>query len=252
MNIHVIKKEVRESLYANRGLWMILASVCILSVLCIVVVNIKEGSVLAQSDLLQYFIKASLFITLFVAMVLGASSFAMEREEHTLESLLLTPISKLNLSIAKYIGVLMVGFILLLFSIPYLIAVGAGSGLTLSALLIAFFIGVILLLAFSAISVALSVILQSSKAAILTSALVLLILSFPAFVQSLLKQSPVGAALLKIDPVACCFGLMNTAFIDKISIFAMPQYCLPPIIFAVIAIVLLEWSSGKVALKGEK
>lgn len=251
MNMKVIKKELRESLYANKGMWMILASVCILSILSIVIVNIKEGSVLAQSDLLQYFVKASLFITLFIAVVLGASSFAMEQEEHTLESLLLTPISKLNLIMTKYLGVLIIGFILIVLSLPYLIAVGAGSGLTFSALLTAIFIDVVLLLAFSAISVALSVILHSTKIAILSSSLVLVVVSFPVFVQSLLKQSPVGIVILKSNPVACCFNLMNTVFLDKISIQTFSQYCLPPIIFGVIATILLVYSSKKVALKGE-
>jgi len=252
MNSHIIKKELRESLYSSKGIWMILASVSILSVLCIVIVNIKEGSVLAQSDIMQYLIKASLFIILFVSMVLGASSFTVEREEHTMESILLTPVTKLNLTFAKYTGVIVIGFILSVFSVPYLFAIGYGSGLTLIALLNTFFICMVLLVAFSAISVVLSIIMQTSKAAILTSIFILVVIVSPAFIGSLLKQSAVGVVLMKIDPVSCVFNMMSTAFINKASFLIMPEYFIPPLIFAAVSFMLLVCSSRKIALKGEK
>lgn len=252
MNSHIIKKELRESLYESKGLWMIVASTCILSGLCLITVFSKEGSVLAQSDILQYAIKAAMFVTLIVSMVLGATCFVAEREENTLESLLLTPISKRNLTVAKYIGVLIIGAVIFVVSVPYLIAVGAGSGLTVSALLITFVAGGILLLAFTAVSIILSILMESSKASLLTSMLILLILTFPAFVQSVFKLSPVGVFFLKIDPIACCFKMMTAMLIDKASIFSLSGYMIPLLVFAALAIALLVYTSKRVALKGEK
>lgn len=252
MNSHIIKKELRESLYESKGLWMIVASTCILSGLCLITVFSKEGSVLAQSDILQYAIKAAMFVTLIVSMVLGATCFVAEREENTLESLLLTPISKRSLAMAKYIGVLIIGAAIFIVSVPYLIAIGAGSGLTASALLITFVAGDILLLAFTAISVVLSILMESSKASLLTSMLILLILTFPAFVQSIFKLSPIGVLFLKIDPVACCFNMMSVMLIDKATILSMTGYMIPLLVFAGLAIALLVRTSKKVALKGEK
>ena len=53
MNRYIIRKEFKESLFDSRGLWMIVASAIVLSGLCFLVTNIKEGSVLAQNDILQ-------------------------------------------------------------------------------------------------------------------------------------------------------------------------------------------------------
>ncbi|MBO5486772.1 MAG: hypothetical protein J5988_07575, partial [Eubacterium sp.] len=69
MNKHIVKKEFHESLYDSKGLWMVVAVSCILTALCILVMTIKEGSVLAQNDILQYAIKAVMFLTLTVSMV---------------------------------------------------------------------------------------------------------------------------------------------------------------------------------------
>lgn len=250
MNRHIIKKELRESLYESKGLWMIVASTCILSGLCLVTVLSKEGSVLAQRDILQYAIKAAMFVTFMVSMVLGATCFVAEREENTLESLLLTPISKLDLTMAKYIGVLIIGAVLFFVSVPYLAAIGAGSGLTVSALLITFLAGGILLFAFTAISVALSILMEGSKASLLTSMLVLLVLAFPAFLQSLLKLSPIGLFFMQIDPVACCFKMMNVLLTDKVPFLSMISYIIPMLVFAALAVALLVYASKRVSLKG--
>lgn len=252
MNKHMVKKEFHESLYDSKGLWMIVAVSGILTALCILVMSIKEGSVLAQNDILQYAIKAVLFLTLTVSMVLGASSMIAEREENTLESLLLTPISKKNIALAKYMGVILIGEILYITSIPYLVAIGVGSGIGGAAIFITFFGGSLLLVAFVALSMVLSIMMKSSKASVLTSILIMIVLTLPAMIQGIFKLSAVGTFILKIDPVACCFDMMTRMLTDKASFFTLGNYILPLILFAVVSLGLLNFASSKIALKGEQ
>ncbi len=252
MNRYIIRKEFKESLFDSRGLWMIVASAIVLSGLCFLVTNIKEGSVLAQNDILQYAMKAVLFLTLTVSMVLGSASFASEREENTMESLLLTPVSKLSLAMAKYLGVMVIGILLLVVSVPYLAAIGAGSVLTGRAVFMTFFGGILLLIAFVAISIVLSILMASSKASIMTSILVMVVLTFPAMIQGLFKLSPVGLAILKIDPVACCFNMMGKLLADNAALFSLGSYILPLVLFAAACLALMAFASRKIALKGEK
>lgn len=252
MNRHIIKKEIKESLFDSKGLWMIVAAACILSALCFLVVNMKEGSVLAQNDILQYAIKASLFLTLTVSMVLGSSSFVGEREENTMESLLLTPVSKLNLSAAKYLGVLSIGVLLLIVSVPYLVAIGAGSGLTAQAIALHLSGGLLLLTAFVAIALILSILMDSSKAAILVSTLILIVLAFPALVQSLFKLSAFGQFILRADPVACCFNLLAKVLTDKTPLWSLGGSIFPLVLFSAVCVSVLILTSSRIALKGEK
>ncbi|MDD4432113.1 ABC transporter permease [Haloimpatiens lingqiaonensis] len=252
MNKYIVKKEFKESLYENKGIWMMFAATIVLSALCFLVTNIKEGAVLAQSDILGYAIKAELFLTLTISMVLGASAFASEREENTLESLLLTPISKWNLTFGKFLGVMVVGVLLLVISIPYLIAIGLGSGLVLDATMILLLCGLMLLIAFTSIAIGLSIIVGNSKASILASVLMMIILTFPAFVQGLFKLSPIGTFLLKFDPMAGCFNMMSAILMDRRSFLSQMNNIIPIVVFMVIGVGFMIWTSKKVALKGEK
>lgn len=252
MNKHIIKKEFHESLYESNGLWMVVAVAVILTALCILVMNIKEGTVLAQDDILQYAIKAVLFLSLTASMVLGASSMVAEREENTLESLLLTPVSKRNLAFAKYFGVLLIGVILYVTAIPYIVAIGVGSSLIGRALFMTFFGGILLLIAFGALSIVLSIVLKSSKAAVLLSILIMFVLTLPALMQGIFKLSIVGKTILKIDPVACCFNMMSQMLTFHQSIGSLMGYVIPLVLFAVASVVLLYFTGNQIALKGEK
>lgn len=109
-----------------------------------------------------------------------------------------------------------------------------------------------MLLAFTGIAVMLSVLLESTKASILTSILILIILTFPAFLQSILKLSAIGRFFLKIDPIACCFNMMQRMLVDRAAVFSLMQYLLPLVLFAAIGLALMVWASGKISLKGEK
>ena len=251
MNKTIIKKEFRESLYDCKGLWLIVACAAVLSGLCVLVISIKEGSVLAQNDVLQYAMKAAMFLTVTISMVLGSACFASEREENTMESLLLTPVRKRDLVVAKYLGVMLIGVVLYIVCIPYLAAIGYGSGLTGRAIFMTIFGGVLLLASFTAVSVMFSILMKSSRAAILTSVLIMTVLTVPPLIQGLFKLSPIGTAILKLDPIACCFDMMGK-LLEKQPFFSLWVYILPLVAFAAITIIAMLACSEKIALKGEK
>ena len=252
MNNCIIKKEFRECLYDSKGLWMIAAASAVLSGLSFLVVNIKEGSVLAQTDILQYAMKASLFLALIVSMVLGAASFAGEREENTLESLLLTPVSKRSLASAKYFAVLLIGILLTFISLPYLAAISAGSGLLSRAEVMTFSGGFLLLIGFTALSIVFSILIYSTKASVLVSVFVLILFVFPAMAPGIFSMSPAGSALLNADPVYSWFTMMGKYLTEKANLSSLVGYFIPILVFAAVSIVLLAVSSRKISLKGEK
>lgn len=134
---------------------------------------------------------------------------------------------------------------------PYLIAIGYGSGLTGRAIGMTFF-GGILLLAFTALSVVLSIVMSSSKASILTSILLMTVLTVPAVLKGLFQLSGLGLAILKINPVACCFDMMSKLLTDKHPFWSLRNYILPLVLFAAVCIGLMLLCSRKIALKGEK
>lgn len=252
MNKHMVKKEFHESLYESKGIWMVVTVAVILSGFCLLVMNMKAGSVLSQTDVIQYAIKIGLSLSLTVCMILGASSMIAEREENTLESLLLTPIPKKQIAFGKYVGVFLIGILLLLASVPYLIALGVGSGIGGQAIFLTFFNGILLLISFVSIAMTLSILMKSSKASVIASILIMIMLTMPPLLKSFLKLSTIGNFILKIDPVACSFNMMEQMLTNKVSFFSLGKYIIPLVIFDIVTVVILYFASNKISLKGEQ
>lgn len=137
-------------------------------------------------------------------------------------------------------------------AVPYLAALGIGSGIGIAAIFITFFGGTLLLVAFTALSMVLSILMKSSKASVLTSILIMIILTLPAMIQGIFKLSAVGTFILKVDPVACCFDMMKKMLTDKMSFFSLGNYIFPLLMFAAVSLGLLYAASERIALKGEQ
>lgn len=250
MNKTLIKKELKENFYASKGLWWLLATALFFSVLCVLVINIKELSFLAQTETVQYAAKIGIFLCALVTMVLGSATFVAEREESTLESLMLAPISKMQISISKLVGVLIMGLLIYLVSLPYIIVLGLGTGLVLRSVIFIAIIGTLLLVAYGCISIGLSILISSSKASILISLILLIVSAVPAFMSGILNVSTLGKFINQISPISNTFKMMSAMLVEQQSISYMVQYFVPILIFTLISAGFMLLSTKRIAFKG--
>lgn len=129
MNLSIIKKELRENFYAMKGnLWLIIIAI-IFSIMSYSFVSVKELSLLAQTEVIVTMGKLVIGLALLITIVLAAVTFSNEKEESTLESLMLTPVPKMQVAFAKLIGVLLMGISVFAIAIPYIAALSYGTGL---------------------------------------------------------------------------------------------------------------------------
>lgn len=252
MSATLIKKELKESFVVSKGIWWLITSSLFLSAISFLIINIRELGFLAQTEVIQYAAKIGMFLSIMVTMVLGSASFVAEREVSTLESLMLAPISKSRIALSKLAGVLIVGALIYLVSLPYLVVLGWGTGMIKGELLFMLIVGTILLIAYGSISVALSILLTSSKSSILLSIVILLTTSIPAFIAGVLQSTTLGAVINKIGPISNAFKLMSAMIVERQSFSYMITYLVPISIFLVLSLIFFVFSTKQITLKGEK
>lgn len=252
MNTTMVKKELKESFEVSKGIWWLIISSLFLSGICMLVINVRELGFLAQTEVIQYIAKLSMFLSILVTMVLGSASFVAEREESTLESLMLAPISKTYIALSKLFGILIMGALVYLISLPYMLVLGWGTGLIKGELLFMLVVGTVLLVAYGCISVSLSILLQSSKASILFSIVLLLLTAIPAFIEGLLKTTKVGAVINKVGPISNAFKLMSAMIVERQPFSYMIQFLVPIAVFLGLSILFLAFATRQITFKGEK
>ncbi len=200
MNPVVFQKEVKETFAAGKGTLMLFVVSLLYSGLDLSYVTIPDLTVTAQVEVLDVFTKLILGISLVLAVTLTAMSFTAEKEQKTLEAILLTTISKHAIVWGKIGGALVLTFAALLIGVPYVAALGYGHG-GLGVVLANFtFVALVTVVLVAFLSAALTILMGSSR----NGMLILLALLGVVAVPSLLEFKVVGTGGLG-------------AFIDRLS-----------------------------------
>lgn len=108
--------------------------------------------------------------------------YAGERERETLESLLLSPLSKAQITFGKLVGLLLFWFIISLLFLPYFFALSMGTDIFVKALVFLYLICFPLIIGFFAI-------LSSTKSSTLLSFVLFLVTAIPMFLSTTMKKS---------------------------------------------------------------
>ena len=121
----IISKELKSNFRDYRGLINLIIFSVVLSGFSLLFISNAELSLLDEAQVVYMITGAITAIAAIVAIIIGADSFAGEKERKTLINLLVAPISKNELLIGKAIGLLAIWIVLYIISIPYIWAIGS-------------------------------------------------------------------------------------------------------------------------------
>lgn len=250
MKMALIKKEVQENILAFKGsIWLFVITL-LFSVMSYSFVGIKEMSLLAQTEMMVTFGKLVLGLGLLITIILASVSFSNEKEQSTLESLLLTPIEKSQLAWSKMIAVGTVWIATLILAAPYLFVLSRGTQAFGPMLAFLILIGTVLVLLFSGVAMALSILIGSSKGALMTSLIIFLVTSVPVFLSGAMTQSGLGALMSTLSPVSSSFNLLKGMVINGQGMFSQPSSLFSVLGGGVIGLFILQYGVSRIEFKG--
>jgi ABC-2 type transport system permease protein len=250
MFIHLFIKEIKENILSFKGvLWMMMATI-IFSSLTYSFITVKELSILAQASVISTFMQVVLGFGLLLTIIFAASSISNEKEQGTLESLMLTPLSKGKLIASKWMSILVKWLTIALLATPYVITLAGGTSLLAVILLFLFGFATLFTASFAAFALAISALLHSSKNAIMIAVAVFLIFALPAFLATTMKKTGFGKIIDTISPLSGAKTIMKDMFINKLSMSYILNDALSIFGFAILALLLLRYATTKLTLLG--
>lgn len=152
--IHLFNKEIKENILSFKGvLWMMMATI-MFSSLTYSFITVKELSILAQASVISTFMQVVMGFGLLLTIIFAASSISNEKEQGTLESLMLTPLSKGKLIASKWVSVLEIWLTIALIATPYVWTLAGGTSLHAIILLFLFGFATLFAASFAAFALA--------------------------------------------------------------------------------------------------
>lgn len=239
MNMAIIKKEVKENFFAMKGfLWLFVVSL-LFSGMTYSIVTVKELSLLAQTEVMVTMGKIIIGVGLLITLMLAAMSFSTEKEQSTIESLMLTPISGLQLAVGKLIGVLVMWWMIFLLAIPYVVVLSTGTTMLLPMIGFLLLAGTAVVFFYTTFAISLSILMGSSKNAMITSLVFFLITALPAFLSTVMKKVGFGMILERISPLSNVINLMKGVIINRQDLWSLMAYVAPLLIYILLGYIIM-------------
>jgi ABC-2 type transport system permease protein len=243
----VAQQELRDIWLSWRGPIIVFMFSLLLSLLTYLAATNKELNIIDQRDTVNLVVQITLGIGVAVSLLFGADTVSGERERETLETLLLTPVSRREIAMGKLLAAVSVWPVLMLVAVPYVWALKAGPGLFANGVVAAFVVGSLLTAAFASLGVIVSILSSSNRLSLAASFFVFVVLLAPTRIP---LTGWFGDHIARINPVTA-----GSRFLDKIIVSEHTwgqewTLLIAPIVAAVIALAVAFVVAGRLRLQG--
>jgi ABC-2 type transport system permease protein len=190
---------------------------------------------LEQREAVNLTLQIAVAVGVLVTLVVSADAISGERERGTLESLLLTPVSRRSIVLGKLIAALSIWFAAFLISVPYVWVLGRGVSIVGQALLVGLLVGTLLAVALAALGLLISAASNSNKVSLSVSLFLLFALFAPTQLPASSLHAWLGDVLVRVNPVGSALHYLTEVLVRGHGWTVDLSYLISPLLTAVLA-----------------
>ena len=235
----VLSRELADLWVGGKALYMIVAFSILLGIETFVLATNFELSLYTPQETVFEILKSVIQISLLIGLIIGADSISGERERATLEGLLLTPATRRQIIFGKFLGALSAWPVALVIAIPFMGLLSQATGVFGPAVLLGLLVGALLIPAFTAIGMMISIWCNSNKTSFFISLGIFLIVILMGQVIGTTKIGLWGQLLLAVNPLPAGFDFLSKLLVSNRTLAESWTALESPFIFAVVVIGLL-------------
>ena len=235
----VFKKEFGELWTGGKALVLILLYTVLLAVTTYVMASNSELSLIPPNEMVYETLKDAIAVALFIGLIIGADSLSGERERATLETLLLTPASRRQIVVGKFLAAISPWPVALLVTIPYLSVLSQGDRVLGPAVVWGAILGSLLAFAYTALGMVVSFLCNSNRTSFFTSLGIYIMLLVPSQLPGTAQSGPMGQFLQWVNPVAAVNHFLSKTLVNNRTLDEYWPWLAAPVLFTVIVLGLL-------------
>lgn len=247
----VFTRELRDLWLGGKALTLVLIYTVLLGIYSYLFASNAELNLLPVQEVVLEIVKAAIFVGLFVCLIIAADSVSGERERATLEGLLLTPVSRRQILVGKFLAALSPWPVTVAIAIPYWAVLSHGDASLRQALSLGPALGSLLAPAITALALLISVWCNSNKTSMIISLGAYLLLMLPAefgYVTALPGgEAPTAwtAPLQWVNPIAAVEWVLRGHIMAGTPLESPWTWLVMPIVVAVAVPAVLFFVGGR-------
>lgn len=240
----VFKKELGDLWIGGRALQLTVAYTVVLGVYTYITARDSTLSLVPPKEMVYELTKAAMVASVFVGLIIGADSLSGERERATLEGLLLTPTSRRQIVVGKFLAAGSPGPAALLITIPYMRVLSQGDEVFGQAVLWGAGLGCVLTLAFTAMAMFVGFWCNSNKTSLFVSLCLYILFLLPTQLPGHAQGGAMGLFGQWVNPLAAPRYFLSSILVNNWTLDRAWSWTLSPLVFAAITFGLLFWYAG--------
>jgi ABC-2 type transport system permease protein len=218
---------------------LLLVYTVLLGILTYVMASNSELSLIPPQEMVYETLKGAFGFALFICMVVGADAISGERERNTLEFTLLTPTSRRQIVIGKFLACITIWPAAMLIATPYLKAISQGNPVFEQALFWGIISGTILIPPFAAIGMLASFWSNSNKTSYFTALALYVLFLVPTTLPGRAQTGVMGALLQQANPIAATYHFQSKVLVNNRTFLEFWPWLVSSALLALLAYGLL-------------
>jgi ABC-type transport system involved in cytochrome c biogenesis permease component len=229
-----------------------------LSAMAYLLATNNELNLIPPKEMVLLVLQVTLGVSILISLIIGANALSGMRENGTLETLLVTPISRRQIILGKFLAALSPWPIILAISVPYAAILAPSPQFLWYSLLVISLGGTLVVIISAGFGLLISIYSNSNKSSLSISLVALLLsLSFPQL-PGTAQTGNIGRFFRRINPMESTWSftekaLVNNRTIDELTSITGPEgnWLLAPILGAGLVLGLLFVYRPKLNLEGK-
>ena len=230
----VLRQELRDLWLGGRGLVLIFAFSLLVGIIAYLVATNTDLNFLEQRESTSLTLQVAIAIGGMLTLLVAADAVSGERERGTLETLLLSPVSRRALTSGKQLAAISLWFAAFLVTVPYVWFLGHGVGIVDEALVAGVAVGTLLAVFLASLGIIVSCFAASNRVSIALSLFVLLAFLAPTQLPAGAQQAWAGDLLLRVNPLTAGERYVSKIVVSGHSWTEDISWLLSPVIGAVV------------------
>ena len=239
----VFTRELSDLWVGGKALILILIYTIVLAVMVYVYSFNTELSLIPPKESVYEMLKNAMAVSMFVGLVIGADTLSGERERNTFESLLLTPVSRGQIILGKFLAAISIWPVAYAIAIPFMNVLSQGDEILVPAILWGLGTGTISVFAFTALGMLVSFWSSSNKVSYFASLGVYVLLLVPAELPGT-SSGAAGQFLQWINPMASVNHFLSKHLVNYEPFSLFWSWLIAPTVLAIVSLGLLFFYAG--------
>ena len=237
-------RELSDLWIGGKALYLILAYSIFLGFQAYSQAQASETNLIPPREMVFATLQIVFYVGGLIGMIIGADSISGERERGTLEALLLTPVSRRQILLGKFLAGLSPWPLALLIAIPFLKVLAQGDPVFGQALYWGGIVGTLLAIGFTGVGMLVSYWSNSNKVSFFVSLGIYLIILLPTTWPGRLVRGAVAKFFQRINPLEGTNELLEKILVNNRPFSQYATWFRTPEMFAAVVVVILLIYAG--------